>query len=174
VLVCPAPIRFALSQLSDFCSPNHHYPPRRTSSCAATNMSEVKSQETPLSDLPQLHRFVTGHNVDGKAVVRTHDEFKWQPLDDNQIAFSVPYTTSSFPPDLNNDADVAAHEAVMKSGSLGLVNPRGTVFRCVDFRPNYACGMHRTQSVCIPLRIHLHHDKTSTYSSPYSSTMESF
>jgi len=59
----------------------------------------------------------------------------------------VAYTTSSFPPNLNSDADITAHTSLMSSGTLGLVNPGGTVLRCVDFAPGYACGMHRTQSL---------------------------
>ncbi len=100
-----------------------------------------------LSNLPQLHRYVTGHNTDGKAIVHSHNDFQWKPYDNDQLAFSVPFTTSSFPVDLNRDADIAAHDALISTGSLGLVNPHGTVIRCVDFAPGYACGMHRTQSL---------------------------
>ncbi|KAK3361677.1 hypothetical protein B0T24DRAFT_642141 [Lasiosphaeria ovina] len=103
-----------------------------------------------LSNLPQLHRYVTGHDGAGKAIVRNHGDFEWKPYDEDRLAFSVAYTTSEFPADLNNDADVAAHErlvAIEGEGQLGLVNPRGTVLRCVDFAPGYACGMHRTQSL---------------------------
>ncbi|KAK3302347.1 uncharacterized protein B0T15DRAFT_302180 [Chaetomium strumarium] len=101
----------------------------------------------PLSNLPQLTRIVTGHNSEGKAIVHTHGPFTWAPYDDNNLAFSVPFTTSTFPPDLNDDADIAEHEQLMTSGKLGLVNPRGTVLRCVDFAPGYSCAMHRTQSL---------------------------
>jgi uncharacterized cupin superfamily protein len=59
---------------------------------------------------------------------------------------SVAYTTS-FPPDLNGDADVAAHEKKMSGGGMGLVSAGGTVLRYVDFGPGYECMMHRTQSV---------------------------
>jgi hypothetical protein len=62
------------------------------------------------------------------------------------MAFSVVYSTSSFPPDLNGEADIAGHEKLMEKG-VGLVNPGGTIIRCVDFKPGYACMMHRTQSL---------------------------
>lgn len=105
------------------------------------------SQESgQLSDLPQLRKLITSHNGEGKAVVHTAEEFPWQPYDGNQMAFSVVYTTSTFPPDLNNDVDITTHEALMQKGT-GLVNPNGTVIRCVDFAPGYRCGMHRTQSL---------------------------
>ncbi|KAM7214091.1 hypothetical protein V8F06_010530 [Rhypophila decipiens] len=101
----------------------------------------------PVSDLPQLHRYITGHDADGQAIVHSHNDFLWQPMDNDQLAFSVPYTTSAFPVNLNNDADIKEHHRVVNSGTLGLVHPKGTVIRCVDFAPGYACGMHRTQSL---------------------------
>ena len=104
------------------------------------------SSETQLSNLPPLKRLVTGHNEAGKAIVHSAKDFEWQNLDKDQMAFSVVYTTSSFPPDLNKDVDITTSEALVKKG-VGLVNPNGTVIRCVDFAPGYRCGMHRTQSL---------------------------
>lgn len=63
------------------------------------------------------------------------------------MAFSVAYTTSSFPASVNQDADIKAHNDLMSSKKLGLVNPTGTVCRIVDFAPGYQCVMHRTQSL---------------------------
>lgn len=100
-----------------------------------------------LSNLPQPHRFVTGHNAEGKAVIQTDNDFQWKPYDNQNMAFSVVYTTSSMPADLNNDSDLTAHQDLMSTGKLGLVNPGGTVLRCVDFKPGYSCSMHRTQSL---------------------------
>ncbi|KAH6640367.1 hypothetical protein F5144DRAFT_560093 [Chaetomium tenue] len=102
---------------------------------------------TPISNLHQPQRFITTHNPSGQAIVHSHGPFTWSPYDDRNLGFAVPYTTSTFPPDLNGDADIAAHEKTIASGTLGLVNPRGTVLRCVDFAPGYACAMHRTQSL---------------------------
>ena len=109
---------------------------------------------SPISGLPQQHRYITGHNAEGKAIVHTHNDFEWQPFDGDQLAFSVPYTTSEFPVDLTGDADVDEHKRVLGSGKFGLVNPRGTVFRYVDFAPGYACGMHRTQSLDYGIVLH--------------------
>ncbi|KAF3762630.1 hypothetical protein M406DRAFT_323637 [Cryphonectria parasitica EP155] len=99
-----------------------------------------------LSPLSAQKRFITTHDSEAKAVVQSADAFQWQALDGDKMAFSVVYTTSQFPADLNNEADITAHNAVMKKGP-GLVNPGGTVIRCVDFAPGYRCGMHRTQSL---------------------------
>ncbi|KAK4666220.1 hypothetical protein QC763_405690 [Podospora pseudopauciseta] len=101
-----------------------------------------------LSDLHQPTTFITGHNSSGQAIVQSHNPFQWRPYDDNNLAFAVPYTTSRCPPDLNNDADLKLHQSLISTpDKLGLVNPKGTVLRCVDFAPGYACGMHRTQSL---------------------------
>ncbi|KAK4194326.1 hypothetical protein QBC40DRAFT_35376 [Triangularia verruculosa] len=101
-----------------------------------------------LSDLPQPTTYITSHNSSGQAIVHSHDPFQWRPYDDSNLAFAVPYTTSRFPPDLNNDADLKLHQSLISTpDKLGLVNPKGTVLRCVDFAPGYACGMHRTQSL---------------------------
>ena len=110
-------------------------------------MASSSSSSGQLSKLPQLHRFVTGHNDDGKAIVQTDNEFQWKPYDNDNMAFSVVYTTSSMPADLNDDKDLTTHDELMDTGKLGLVNPSGSVIRCVDFRPGYSCAMHRTQSL---------------------------
>lgn len=100
-----------------------------------------------LSNLPQLHKFVTGHDDEGKAIVYNHQDFDWKPFDENNMAFSVVYTTSETPPDLNDDNDIKAHDKLMQQNTLGLVNPGGSVIRCVDLAPGYRCDMHRTQSL---------------------------
>ena len=98
------------------------------------------------SPLPQPRRLITTHNADGRAIVHSAEDLHRICHDNDKMAFSVMYTTSTFPADLNNDADIAAHSALMDKG-VGLVNPNGTVIRCVDFAPGYSCPMHRTQSL---------------------------
>lgn len=101
-----------------------------------------------LSDLSQPRRFITSHNDEGKAIVHAAEEAVWKPYHGSQMAFSVMYTTSEQPPDLNDNKDVLTHEGLMKKADgIGLVNPNGTVLRYVDFAPGYRCGMHRTQSL---------------------------
>ena len=108
---------------------------------------QSSSATGPISNLRQPHRLITTHNAAGEAIVESHTPFAWRAYDSNNLAFAVPYTTSRFPADLNEDIDLKEHNNVVTSGDLGLVNPRGTVLRCVDFAPGYACGMHRTQSL---------------------------
>jgi quercetin dioxygenase-like cupin family protein len=101
----------------------------------------------PVSDLPQQHAFVTGHNEEGKAIVHNHQDLDWKGYDDNKMGFSVVYTTSEATPDLNDDKDITTHKNLMQQGELSLVNPNGSVLRYVDFSPGYSCEMHRTQSL---------------------------
>ncbi|KAK7946188.1 uncharacterized protein PG986_010509 [Apiospora aurea] len=110
-------------------------------------MGSTAKDNGKLSNLPQQHKFVTGHNEEGKAIVHSHEDISWRAYDENRLAFSVVYTTSETPPDLNGDKDVLIHQGVMESGKLGLVNPGGSVLRYVDFEPGYRCGMHRIQSL---------------------------
>lgn len=100
----------------------------------------------PVSKLPQQHQYYTGHNEDGKAIVAEHKDFQWTTHADGDMGFSVVYTTSQSPPDLNNDKDLAQHRETL-GRTIGLVNPNGSVLRCVDFAPGFACDMHRTQSL---------------------------
>lgn len=101
-----------------------------------------------LSPLRPVTTYITGHNPEtGEAVVQSQMPGTWTRFDGGSMAFNVIYTTSEFPPNLNDDADLAAHAATMKSGKLGLVNPRGTVCRMVEFAPNNPHLMHRTQSL---------------------------
>ncbi|KAL2264600.1 hypothetical protein VTJ83DRAFT_7110 [Remersonia thermophila] len=105
-------------------------------------------QPKPLSSLPQLTRYITTHRAsDGLAALHSQAPFIWAGFDEDNLGFAVPFTTSAFPADLNGDADLAAHDALVASGRLGLVSPGGTVCRVVDFAPGYACAMHRTKSL---------------------------
>ncbi|KXL42960.1 hypothetical protein M433DRAFT_149943 [Acidomyces richmondensis BFW] len=105
--------------------------------------------ENQLSPLPGPTAYITGHDSSsGQAIIHSRRPVHWQKYDDDKLNMGVAYTTS-FPPDLNADADVKAHDAAMAAsgGKLGLVVAGGTVLRYVDFAPGYECMMHRTQSV---------------------------
>ena len=114
-------------------------------------MDSRPQNETQVSTgLPGLHRHITGHDQNGKAIVHASDPALWSPLFNNAMAFNVGYTTSQFPPQMSGDADVTAHQKVMSQGNIGLTNPNGTVCRFVDFGPGSIAPeplMHRTQSL---------------------------
>ena len=63
------------------------------------------------------------------------------------MAFDVLYTTSDFPVNMNDNADLKTHNSLMAQGRIGLVQPGGTVCRMVDFGPKSEPLMHRTQSL---------------------------
>lgn len=100
-----------------------------------------------ISPLPGFTRYITSHNETGQAIVHSEGPGSWVPFEDKTLGFSIAYTTSEFPVNLNNDADLEKHNEVLQTGNLGLVNPGGTVCRVVDFSPNLPGIMHRTQSL---------------------------
>lgn len=104
-------------------------------------------QPGQVSDLPGLNAYLTGHDEFGKAIIAEKRPGVWSSYDNRLMGFDVVYTTSEFPMSLNENIDIQKHNALMASGSLGLVNKNGTVCRIVDFAPGYDCMMHRTQSL---------------------------
>lgn len=90
--------------------------------------------------------YITGHDSNGKAIIHSKRPVEWKNYDNDLLKMSVGWTTQ-FPPDLNNDTDIALHQTKVNSGELGLVSGGGVVLRYVDFAPGYTCMMHRTQSV---------------------------
>lgn len=110
-------------------------------------MTDRKPTEGQLAtELPGPTAYLTGHNKEGKAIIHSKNPVHWRAYDEDKLAMKEAYTTS-FPADLNKDADVEDHDKKMASGKLGLVSGGGTVLRYVDFAPDYECMMHRTQSV---------------------------
>jgi quercetin dioxygenase-like cupin family protein len=98
--------------------------------------------------LPEVTAYVTGHDKStGKAIIQESRPGIWSSIDSASMAFNVVYTTSAFPASLNDSDDIKAHDHVIASGQLGLVNPNGTVLRIVDFAPGYESMMHRTRSL---------------------------
>lgn len=98
--------------------------------------------------LPETFSHITTHDpVTKQAVFHSSRPASWKVYDGNQMAFNVVYTTSTFPVDLSNDADIKTHDKLIEEYKLGLVNHGGTVLRMVDFAPGYECIMHRTESL---------------------------
>lgn len=121
--------------------------------------THTSSASTPLRD---TKTYVTGHNAEnGTAVYDSIKPADWQ-LVRNTNFYTVSYTTSEFPVDMVDNADIRQHEKVMAGGNLGLVRPNGTVCRTVDFKPLGPTLMHRTQSldygIVIEGEIELHLD----------------
>src|SRR6187551_2380471 len=114
---------------------------------ASTNNATRPPTSTQLATaLPGPTTYITGHAPSGDAVIHAARPVQWTHHDDGKIAMSVAYTTT-FPANLNDDADLAAHDARAAAGPMGLVGKGGTVLRYVDFAPGHECMMHRTRSV---------------------------
>jgi len=100
------------------------------------------------SGLPDPVTYLTTHDqTTGKAIVHSSRPSAFKDFDDDKYTMAVVYTTSEFPPDLNDEKDIKAHETLMETKTLGLEHKNGTVCRHVDFSPEYTCFMHRTQSL---------------------------
>lgn len=97
--------------------------------------------------LPKIHRYITGHNKEGKAVFSDKfDEESKMKANDDGIAFALSYTTKGFPVSMDDDQDLDVYGKYLKDAP-GLVVSGGTVLRHVDIPPSTACTMHRTVSL---------------------------
>ncbi|GAB7344277.1 hypothetical protein MBLNU457_2151t1 [Dothideomycetes sp. NU457] len=99
--------------------------------------------------LPGLQRIVTTHNSEGKAIIDksidTNASFDGTPQG-GKAAFMLGYTTTQFPPNLNEDADIKIYKNFLEKPP-GLVSGNGTVLRVVDCAPGTISPMHRTVSL---------------------------
>lgn len=63
------------------------------------------------------------------------------------MAINLIYTTSTFPPKLEDNIEVKTHEESVANGEVGLVSSNGTVCRIADFMPGNECIMHVLKSL---------------------------
>ena len=87
-----------------------------------------------------VRRVVTGHDTNGRAVVKIDEVSKNIFSDRPGATACVVWTTESFPVDNTGDAD----EGLRK---VGTTLKNGTVFRVVEFGPGVAPRNHRTDSI---------------------------
>ena len=88
----------------------------------------------------QVRRVVTGHDANGRAVVKIDEVSRNIGSSRPGATACVVWTTESFP--VNNTG--AADEALKK---IGTTLKNGTVFRVIEFAPGVAPRNHRTDSV---------------------------
>jgi quercetin dioxygenase-like cupin family protein len=87
-----------------------------------------------------VRRVVTGHDERGRAIVAI-DELCSNIISRRaQHASCVIWSTGTFPGDNADPQDGAARE-------VGTTDPRGTVFRVVQYDPGVAPRNHRTESI---------------------------
>jgi hypothetical protein len=79
--------------------------------------------------LPKIHRYITAHDKDGKAIFsdKFNDESEMKPNDDG-LAFALSYTTKGMPVSMDNDEDLDVYGRYLKDAP-GLVVSGGTVLR---------------------------------------------
>ena len=87
-----------------------------------------------------LRRVVTGHDTNGRAVVKIDEVSKNLTSARPGSTACVVWTSESFPVDNTGDAD----EGLRK---VGTTLKNGTVFRVVEFAPGVAPRVHRTDSI---------------------------
>ena len=87
-----------------------------------------------------IRRVVTGHDADGRAVVRTDEVCRNVISGRPHHQSCVVWSTGSFPADNDDDRDGAARP-------VATTDPNGTVFRIVQYQPGVAPRNHRTDSI---------------------------
>lgn len=88
----------------------------------------------------QIRRVVTGHDKDGKAVVKIDEMAKNVISTRANQNSTVIWATDKWPIDLNEENDISA-------GVKTTTIDNGTVFRIVRFGPGVAPRNHRTASI---------------------------
>jgi mannose-6-phosphate isomerase-like protein (cupin superfamily) len=93
----------------------------------------------------QVRRVVTGHDKNGKAIVKMDSvPASIAPMRPG-VTGCVVWTTESVPVDLTDDGKVELQEEGMKN--VGTAHEDGTVFRIVEYQPGAAPRNHRTASI---------------------------
>jgi mannose-6-phosphate isomerase-like protein (cupin superfamily) len=88
----------------------------------------------------QVRRVVTGHDKNGRAVVKIDEVSKNVTSSRPGQTACVVWTTESFPVNNTGDADEGLRQ-------VGTTLKNGTVFRVVEFGPGVAPRNHRTDSI---------------------------
>jgi quercetin dioxygenase-like cupin family protein len=88
----------------------------------------------------QLRRVVTGHDANGRAVVKIDEVSKTLSSNRPGATACVVWTTEGFPVSNTGEADQALR-------NVGTTLKNGTVFRVIDFAPGVAPRNHRTDSI---------------------------
>ena len=88
----------------------------------------------------QVRRVVTGHDANGRAVVKIDEVSSNITSNRPGASACVVWTTESFPVNNTGDADAGLK-------NVGTTLKNGTVFRVIEFAPGVAPRNHRTDSI---------------------------
>jgi quercetin dioxygenase-like cupin family protein len=95
----------------------------------------------------EVRRIVTGHDVNGKAVVRSDETLRAVPrLNRPQISGCEIWSTESMPVDNSEAAAAAQRDGFVKRYNY-VGSGAGTVIRVTEFAPGAPIFMHRTETV---------------------------
>lgn len=92
------------------------------------------------TDLPPVRRVVTGHDPNGRSIIRADEQFPTEPIALGGAEFALLWTSPCLPVDNNDETDGRARDA-------GLTIRQGSVIRVVDMLPGGDSPMHRTNSL---------------------------
>jgi len=88
----------------------------------------------------KIRRVVTGHDRDGRAIVAIDELCRNVISRRPNHSSCVVWSTGEFPTDNGTDIDGGARD-------VASTDPRGTIFRLVEFAPGVAPRNHRTESI---------------------------
>lgn len=92
------------------------------------------------SGLAPVHRVVTGHDGNGRAIFKSEDVTPTKMIPSGDAAFLLLWTTETVPADNNDETDGRDRDA-------GLTINQGSAIRIVDMLPGQQSPMHRTNSI---------------------------
>lgn len=92
------------------------------------------------SNLPPVRRVVTGHDEEGRAIIRSDERFPTEDIALGVASFALLWTTATVPVDNNDETDGRDRDAALTLHG-------GSVIRIVDMLPGGASPMHRSNSI---------------------------
>ena len=108
----------------------------------------------------RVRRVITGHDANGKAVVKIDEVAKHLVEGRPGAMVCNVWTTEGFPANNDGDADAGLRK-------VGTTIPNGTIFRILEFSPGLAPRNHRTDSidyiVCMSGEIDMELDDTTVH-----------
>lgn len=89
---------------------------------------------------PPVRRVVTGHDADGRAILKSDDAFEPQLIPSGDAAMALIWTTATVPADNDDETDGRDRPA-------GTTLTGGSVIRIVDMLPGQQSPFHRSNSI---------------------------
>ena len=100
----------------------------------------------------KVRRIVTGHNGDGKAVIKTDEQIAAVPRIGAGISGAEIWSTDKMPIDNSAAADAAQRAGFVKHTNY-VGDGRGTTFRINEFAPGCVRFTHRTETMDYVLQL---------------------